>query len=124
MDAPIGIKLSFVNYDLIEYINKMQGGKAIKQIAVEEFTSYFKQPFYLTNTLTKEEPFDETNFGELYNHGDFGDFVIVSSNRHEPFFRKIITSNGKGYKGIINVGSLGIETNLSGEYYMSVLSVY
>lgn len=62
----------------------------------------------MTNTLNKEEPFDETNFGQLYNNGDFGDFIITSSNRHEPLFRKISTSNSKHSKGIINVGSLGI----------------
>lgn len=60
--------------------------------------------------------------GPLYNQGDFGDFVVIASNKHKPFFRKIKTS--RGARGIINVGSLGVETHASTGYYMSILSIY
>lgn len=83
----------------------------------DNLESYFKQPFYLTNTL--DEPFDETNLPGLYNNGEFGHIIVTSSHRDPPFAREI-----KG-RVFVNIGSLGMdEPNLTEKHYIALLSIY
>lgn len=80
--------------------------------------TYFKQPFYLTNTTTNLDPFDELNFGKLFNSGEFGDLVVFSSNMKPPFLNEF---DGRI---ILNIGSLGIDYHYLNKKYIVLVSVY
>lgn len=79
---------------------------------------YLKQPFLLFNTKVAEEPFDEVNFGGLYNDGQYSDVLVFTSNFYKPFVEKI------GTRLVVNVGSLGIDYHESSEHYLTILSFY
>jgi hypothetical protein len=76
-----------------------------------------KQPFYITNTLD-DSPFDETNLNEVFNNGEFGNIVVMSSKMLPPFARKV-----KG-RIFVNIGSLGIDFHVMDKKYMTLVSIY
>lgn len=72
----------------------------------------------MTNTL-EDTPFDETNFSSLFNRGEFGDLIIMSSQRHPVFAHRV-----KGNKVFVNVGSLGVDWHAEDKHFMTLISVY
>lgn len=77
-----------------------------------------KQPFWLTNTTTSQDPFDELNIGNLFNNGNFGDLVVFSSNTSPPFVNEV---NGRI---MLNIGSLGVDYHYTGKNYIVFASIY
>jgi hypothetical protein len=62
---------------------------------------------------------DETNFSELFNKGEFGNVIVMSSQRHPVFAHKV-----KGNKVFVNIGSLGIDFHAQEKHFMTLLSLY
>lgn len=93
--------MNLINTDVLNYIDEQRTGRAINEVLQDNLETYFKQPFYLTNTL--DEPFDEVNLSGLYNGGNFGNIIVTSSRKSPPFAREI---KGRIY---VNIGCLGID---------------
>ena len=54
----------------------------------------------------------------MYNDGEFGDMVVISSSFSPPYINKV---NGRL---ILNIGSLGVDYNETGNHYMVITSLY
>lgn len=111
-------KINFINYDLIHYIDESKCGRSTKEALIENIETYLRQPFFITNTLD-DAKFDETNFSRVFNRGNFGDVIVMSSQRHPVFAHKV-----KGNKVFINIGSLGVDYHAQDKHFMALMSLY
>lgn len=77
-----------------------------------------KQPFFLTNTISSQDPFDEVNLGQLFNDGNFGDIVVFSSTISPPFVNLVDN------RLIVNIGGLGVDYHYTDKNFISLISLY
>lgn len=80
--------------------------------------TYIKQPFFLTNTISSQDPIDEVNLGQLLNDGNFGDIVVFCSHTNPPFVNMVEN------RLIVNIGALGVDYHYTGKNFISLISLY
>ena len=103
---------------MINYIDESKCGRSTKEPLIENIETYLKQPFFITNTLD-DATFDETNFSRVFNRGNFGNVIVISSQRSPVFAHKI-----KGNKLFVNIGSLGVDYHAQDKHFMALMSLY
>lgn len=85
---------------------------------IENIETYLKQPFFISNTL-EDATFDETNFSGVFNRGNFGNVIVMSSQRNPVFAHKV-----KGNKIFVSIGSLGVDYHAQDKHFMALMSIY